>query len=461
MANRLANPAPQFLTNSGQPNTGGSLAFYTTGTTTLATVYTNRSLGIAAQNPLPLDSAGRMPTDCFLDPAVTYKVILNDVNGVPIWTKDPVVDFAASINASLQVTAGNPNSQLAGTAGTVGGASASMAFDITNNLLYIATTTGTAATAVWTVVASALTANEDVITAASYTVVIGDVGRIKTANSGSATAWTLPAASTIGAGKFFGIKNIGAGLLTLTPTGADELEDSPSWVFAENEGALVYCTGSGWRFLASELLGTSLAEVTVPSATTCNILGAGSEFVAISGTTTITSFGTGANRRRLCRATGAFLITYNATSLILPGAANITTATGDTFEIEADASSNARMLWYQRATPVVTLTDGATPALDASMGGPVPNVGVFHLVSTQNPTIAVPGNPANDQRIIIAFTASGGGRTLALNTGAGGFIFGADIAALSATTSGKVDYIGAIYDATAAGWRVLSYTKGF
>lgn len=104
---------------------------------------------------------------------------------------------------------------------------------------------------------------------------------------------------------------------------------------------------------------------------------------------------------------------------------------------------------------VVTLTDGATPALDASLGN------VFVLVTTTNPTIAVPTNPVSGQRIIIRVTASGGARTLALNTGAGGFAFGTTITALTQTASGLTDYIGAIYNVTAAKWQVVGYVKGF
>ena len=101
------------------------------------------------------------------------------------------------------------------------------------------------------------------------------------------------------------------------------------------------------------------------------------------------------------------------------------------------------------------LTDGATPALDASKAY------VFTLTSTQNPTIAVPTNPTNYQKITIVFTASGGSRTLGLNTGAGGFAFGTDITGLTATPSGTTDYIGCIYNPTSSKWHVVAYSKGF
>lgn len=94
---------------------------------------------------------------------------------------------------------------------------------------------------------------------------------------------------------------------------------------------------------------SAVAEVTVASASTADVLGAASEFVAVSGTTTVTSFGTGTNRRRFVRATGAFKITHNATSLICPGGQDILCASGDTFILIADSSSNVRIYSFQRA----------------------------------------------------------------------------------------------------------------
>lgn len=107
------------------------------------------------------------------------------------------------------------------------------------------------------------------------------------------------------------------------------------------------------------------------------------------------------------------------------------------------------------APVVVALTDGATPALDASLGT------VFTLSAAGNRTIAVPSNPTSGQKIVIEHTASGGARTLALNTGAGGFRFGTDITGLTATSSGKTDYIGCIYNGGASFFDVVAYVKGF
>ena len=111
--------------------------------------------------------------------------------------------------------------------------------------------------------------------------------------------------------------------------------------------ALVYCDGTDIAY--GNPPAATTAEVTVASATTTDILGAASQYVAISGTSTITSLGAGANKTRFVRATGAFTLTHNATSLILPGGKDIVAASGDTFAAISDASSNVRVHNYQRA----------------------------------------------------------------------------------------------------------------
>lgn len=69
----------------------------------------------------------------------------------------------------------------------------------------------------------------------------------------------------------------------------------------------------------------------IPSAATTPIGAAGTALYAtITGTTAITSFGSvGAGTFRVVEFTGALTLTHNATSLRLPGSANIATAAGD------------------------------------------------------------------------------------------------------------------------------------
>lgn len=88
---------------------------------------------------------------------------------------------------------------------------------------------------------------------------------------------------------------------------------------------------------------------TVASAATADIGAAGGFYVEITGTTTITSFGTTANVWRIVRFSGALTLTHHATTLILPGGENIVTAAGDTATFLSDDSGNWRCSQYQRA----------------------------------------------------------------------------------------------------------------
>lgn len=257
MSNRLVNPDPQFFDNSGEPLNGGILRTYITTTSTPTPTYSNAALTISNGTYIVLDSAGRSPVDIFLDPAVTLKVTLETSAGVVLWTRDPVVDLAANINASVQVYAGNPNTHVAGNAGTPGSTGASMVYDITNGILYICTTTGNAASAVWTAVSNSFTGNEDIYTA-TQTLTAANVGRVATANSASAITFNLTAAATIGAGKIQSVKNIGVGLLTIDPAGGELIEGQTTMQIPFNQGAVLFCTGSAWRVIANFISNTNL-----------------------------------------------------------------------------------------------------------------------------------------------------------------------------------------------------------
>lgn len=90
---------------------------------------------------------------------------------------------------------------------------------------------------------------------------------------------------------------------------------------------------------------------TLASAAAINIGAELANTISISGTTTITSLGTiAAGARRVLVFQGALILTHNAASLILPTAANITTAAGDVAEFVSLGSGNWRCSNYQRAS---------------------------------------------------------------------------------------------------------------
>lgn len=69
-------------------------------------------------------------------------------------------------------------------------------------------------------------------------------------------------------------------------------------------------------------------QATLASATTTDIGGQNSLYVSVTGTTTITGFGTNYTGPRFVSFTGILTLTHSAT-LVCPGAASITTAAGD------------------------------------------------------------------------------------------------------------------------------------
>jgi len=114
------------------------------------------------------------------------------------------------------------------------------------------------------------------------------------------------------------------------------------------------------RYLASK--GSDMA-----SAATVDLSTADGYFVDITGTTTITAFGTeAAGISYLLRFTGALTLTHNGTSLILPGAANITTANGDMAYMISLGSGNWKCALYQKAdgTAVVATSVSAAAQSD-------------------------------------------------------------------------------------------------
>lgn len=95
------------------------------------------------------------------------------------------------------------------------------------------------------------------------------------------------------------------------------------------------------------------ALTTIASAATVDIGAAATDNVLITGTTTITSFGTVVNKRRLVRFNAALTLTHNATTLILPGGINITTYDGLVIELVSDASGNWRCISFLAKRPTV------------------------------------------------------------------------------------------------------------
>lgn len=106
-------------------------------------------------------------------------------------------------------------------------------------------------------------------------------------------------------------------------------------------------------------------SVTIASSATTDIGGQNSQFIEISGTTTITSFGSTYNGPRYLRFTGALTLTHNASTLSLPGGANITTAAGDNAIAFPNAALNGWIVigYFSNTNSVTALNGGQLAGL--------------------------------------------------------------------------------------------------
>lgn len=108
----------------------------------------------------------------------------------------------------------------------------------------------------------------------------------------------------------------------------------------------------------------------IASATTTNLANATGNYVHITGVTTIQAFGTvNAGVPFWLVFDGALLLTYNASSLILPGAVNITTVAGDSGIFVSEGSGNWRCLQYIRAGTGSTVAKQPTRQIFTSGSG--------------------------------------------------------------------------------------------
>src|SRR5437763_1818970 len=104
--------------------------------------------------------------------------------------------------------------------------------------------------------------------------------------------------------------------------------------------------------IEAELSGAStIGQVSLASASTVAIGAANGNYIKITaGTSPIGAFDTAnAGVTRIIEFTVAVTITYNSTTMILPGAASITTAAGDIGVVVSEGSGNWRWVSYIRA----------------------------------------------------------------------------------------------------------------
>lgn len=174
---------------------------------------------------------------------------------------------------------------------------------------------------------------------------------------------------------------------------------------------------------AKAALGTKGADIA--SATTTDLGAVAGLFHDITGTTTITGFGTiGAGIWKVIKFEGALTLTHNATSLILPGGANITTANGDIAIVTSEGSGNWRCVNYVRASGVTLI--GSSLELATKQA------------STSGTSIDFTGIPAGTKEIVVMFNgvSTNGSSSLLVQLGdAGGIETSGYVSSCAVTTT--------------------------
>lgn len=125
----------------------------------------------------------------------------------------------------------------------------------------------------------------------------------------------------------------------------------------------------------------NLIEEAVASGTLIDLGIIQSECIQLTGTTTTTSFGSGKNKRRLVRYTGAGITISHQATLLCPGAVDLLLSTNDIFETVSDNSSTPiwRIIWRVPVSgKVYPLVDG-TAALPAVTWPADPDTGIYRI----------------------------------------------------------------------------------
>lgn len=295
----------QFVTDDGSPASGWHLYSYLAGSSTPATTYCDEAGTIAQTNPIVLDTLGFVQSgQLWFAGGQAIKLVLTDENDVAQKTEDNLVGINdTSVTVSEWANGPTPT--------------------------YISST--------------------------SFSVVGDQTGtlqvsrRVMTLNSGGTAYSTITSASFGGGITTVVVANssgsIDAGLTTL----------SYSVVSADNSSI-------GADYVSKK--GTA-----VVSAATTNIWAISGDFVHVTGNTgPITSLGTapyaGAERTVIFDSTPT--LTYNATTLQLPGGKNIVAAAGDRMLVRADTTANMIVVDYIKAS---ASPGGTTPTRQVLTSG--------------------------------------------------------------------------------------------
>lgn len=329
---RLFNDRHYFPDSSGNnAGDGYLLGFYLAGSSTPAITY-NSSLGtVPNSNPMELDASGRLQAEVWVTTGIPLKVAYARPGATfpfsdPVWTEDNISginDFGTSAITGQWVPSGLTPTYVSATSFTVTGDQ--RAIFSNGTALQIVDSGGT------------------------------KIGYVKTATFGVVTTVTLDQNSAALANPISSVAYgvVSGGSSSSTPILPDTIpirggsaDESKQWrvELDQNTTALTRVTtipDYDHRMM------TQTHGADIASATTTVLDTATGDLVDVTGTTTITALTLAEGRKATVRFTGILTLT-NGASLLLPGAANITTAAGDVAMFRGYAAGVVRCVSYMR-----------------------------------------------------------------------------------------------------------------
>lgn len=213
----------RFFDSNGMPLAGGQLFTYAAGTTTPQGTYADAG-GTTNPNPVVLDSSGY--ASIWLDPSLSYKVVLTDSTGATIYSVDNVsLGGSGGVTGISTWNANSVYSQGAIVTDTSG-----------YGLMYvslIANNVGNPLTNVsdWRM----FLGNTRTVSASSTLLVTDEFVRSDT--TAGALTQTLPPCSTTPIGKRITIKDVGTGQYqtSVKGSGTDPIDGNNTWTYTLNQ----------------------------------------------------------------------------------------------------------------------------------------------------------------------------------------------------------------------------------
>lgn len=411
----------QFFNNQGIVLSGGKINTYLAGSTTPQATWTDSTQLVQNANPIILDSTGRIPGsgEMWLQSGIAYKLVVTDSanNVIGTWDNISGINDIGALGATEWVATGLTPSFVNSTTFTVPG-NQTTAFPTDQRIQYLVS----AGTGYGYVLSSTFT---------SLTTIV-----------------IVPDSTVLDAG----LSTVNVSILKAAHTSVPEQHPQMN------------------------------ATVTVASAATTPIGAANSLSVTVSGVVTITAFDNiPAGLLKLVKFTGSLVLTYNAVSLILPGAGNITTNPGDQALFRSLGAGNWELVAYfgnftpsaivsRRDTVLTGPTDitGMPSLLPQAVTGlnlTTQNIASVETIQTATVTFtngsAVIGWAANTlvQNQAVSFTNSGGALPTNFVAGTTYYVVATGLSTtqfeVAATPGGTPIIAGSAGSGTQTGWAGL------